>query len=74
MTDLKPCPFCGETNVSVNNGSTFRWRVAVCNCCGAQAGEVRAQTYGDGTRDTWEAEAKKDALAEWNRRQASDKR
>ena len=35
---LKPCPFCGESNVSVIDGSTFRWRLAQCNCCGASTG------------------------------------
>jgi Lar family restriction alleviation protein len=37
----KPCPFCGETSVTVEEGTTFRWRIAVCNACGAQGPEVR---------------------------------
>jgi Lar family restriction alleviation protein len=68
MTDLLPCPFCGATSVSVREGSTFRWRYASCDECGAQAGEVRRQTLGEGTKEEWEAEATRSALAEWNRR------
>jgi hypothetical protein len=36
--------------------------------CGAQAGEIRAQTRGEGTPAEWEAQANADAIAEWNRR------
>ena len=66
--ELKPCPFCGGVGVSVNEGSTFRWRYATCDECGAQAPEVRIQTLGGGTRDEWETIAKADAIDEWNRR------
>ena len=49
MTEVKPCPFCGTADVTVQPGSTFRWWVAACSSCGAQSGEVRVQTMGDGT-------------------------
>ena len=65
---LLPCPFCGGRKVSVHEGSTFRWRFAACDNCGAQTGEVRCQTMGDGTKEEWEAQAKLYAIAEWNRR------
>lgn len=69
MADLaKPCPFCGSTAVTVCEGSTFRWRFAMCMECGAQAGEVRAQTLGEGTREEWEEEATAHAIASWNTR------
>lgn len=70
MTDeLKPCPFCGDSGVTtMNEGSTFRWRYLSCNSCGATPGEVRVQTFGDGTPDEWEKQAAKDAIAAWNRR------
>lgn len=64
----KPCPFCGATSVRVCEGSTFRWRFAQCDSCGAQAGEVRCQTLGDGTKEEWEAKAVADAIDEWNHR------
>lgn len=67
-----PCPFCGESDVAVYVGSTFRWRYAACDSCGARAGEVRAQTFGDGTREQWEAAAIESAIAEWNCRAAID--
>lgn len=70
MTPL-PCPFCGSTAVKVCEGSTFRWRFATCLECGAQAGEVRAQTLGDGDKTAWEDAAHDDAIAEWNRRALS---
>jgi Lar family restriction alleviation protein len=68
MTEPLPCPFCGGPSVSVSDGSTFRWRVAACNTCGAQCGEIRAQTLGEGTPQEWEAEAREEAIAEWNTR------
>lgn len=61
-----PCPFCGSTSIDVMNGSTFRWRFAYCMACGAQAGEVRAQTLGEGTPEAWEIAAKIRAIEEWN--------
>ena len=65
---IKPCPFCGGTNIEVVEGSTFRWRIARCLECGAQAGEIRIQTMGDGSKEEWEAKGYADAIAEWNTR------
>ena len=62
-----PCPFCGHTDMEVVEGSTFRWVVAQCCLCGAQAGEVRVQTLGSGTPEQWKARAEEDATKEWNR-------
>ena len=67
----KPCPFCGSTDIKVVEGSTFRWRLAQCQGCGAQAGDVRILTTGDGTREDWEADAAARALDEWNKREPS---
>ena len=66
--DIKPCPFCGHVGVTVHDGSTFRWRYASCDACGAQAPEVRVQTLGADERDAWEAAAEADAVKEWNTR------
>lgn len=63
-----PCPFCGSTDIGMIVGSTFRWRMMCCNGCGAQSGEVRAQTMGEGMRHDWELEAERAAIAEWNKR------
>lgn len=65
---VAPCPFCGATNVSVVEGDTFRWRIAQCNECEAQAPVVRIQTMGEGTPAQWEEKARLDAIAEWNKR------
>lgn len=67
---LLPCPFCGHVGVTVRDGSTFRWLVAQCDECGAQAGEARVQTMGAGTREEWEAKGVIDAIALWNERAA----
>lgn len=68
MTEILPCPFCGGVNVSVRDGSTFRWMLAECNECGATAGESRVRTLGEGTTDEWAAQGKIDALEVWNTR------
>ena len=66
-----PCPFCGHTGIKVVETSTFRWRVASCTNCGAQAGEVRIQTSGEGTKEEWEARACERAVQVWNERSES---
>jgi hypothetical protein len=65
-----PCPFCGGSRVSVVEGGSFRWRVAQCDECGAQCGEVRIQTLGSGTKEQWEEEARGVVIKEWNSRVA----
>jgi Lar family restriction alleviation protein len=66
--ELKPCPFCGGSVISIHDGTTFRWMVAECADCGAQCGEVRVQTMGSGTPEEWEEKAHKTVMEEWNRR------
>lgn len=68
--ELLPCPFCGGAWITVVDGSTFRWRQAYCEQCEAKGPEVRIQTLGDGSKEQWEEQARKDAIAEWNRRAA----
>ena len=67
-----PCPFCGSTDIGMIEGSTFRWRMMCCNGCGAQSGEVRAQTTGEGRQHDWELAAERDAITEWNKRHNRD--
>ena len=45
MSELKPCP-CGVTpsELSVVDGSTFRYRQVMGNCCGFWEIEVRIST------------------------------
>lgn len=68
MSEILPCPFCGERSVTVHEGSTFRWRLAECDACGAMAPETRIQTLGDGAAEQWEKAAYDDAIKEWNTR------
>lgn len=67
-TELAPCPFCGSQSVRVVMGESFRWRVAVCDCCNARGPDVRVQTAGKGTQEDWERTAEAGAVVEWNRR------
>ena len=68
MTDALPCPFCGHhEELYFTEGGTFRWLAYSCRGCGV-GNETRKQTMGDGTQDEWEANAKIDALKEWNTR------
>ena len=64
---LKPCPFCGGTNIQTAEGSTFRWVHAYCAGCGAQSCEVRKATLAD-DQTAAQLEAEADAIAEWNTR------
>jgi hypothetical protein len=64
----KPCPFCGHVGVDIVEGSTFRWRKAVCQKCDASTGEIRRQTLGDGGNTAWERTAEVDCIKEWNTR------
>jgi Lar family restriction alleviation protein len=68
MTNPKPCPFCGHVGVSICEGSTFRWRVAECNDCGAIGPEERIQTTGNGTPDEWEENVRGRVIETWNTR------
>jgi Lar family restriction alleviation protein len=68
MIEPLPCPFCGKVGVDICETTTFRWRVAQCQHCGAQGAEIRVQTLGEGTKEEWEAQAREDAIEEWNRR------
>lgn len=68
LVSAKPCPFCGEKYIILSEGSTFRWRIALCDTCGASCGEVRIQTCGPGTHKEREAHAIEDVLDEWNKR------
>jgi Lar family restriction alleviation protein len=66
---LLPCPFCGHVGISVCEGSTFRWRYAMCDNCGAQAGEVRHNTLADDQAAATK-ESHAEAIKEWNTRAA----
>jgi Lar family restriction alleviation protein len=65
MIEAKPCPFCGSTDISVVEGSTFKWIKAKCKDCDATCGEVRKPSiYGLTTNEP----NTKAAFEEWNRR------
>lgn len=64
-----PCPFCGDNQPTVFEGSTFRWRVAVCNSCGAYAPEVRHDTLAEDQKQAG-IESDAAAIAAWNTRAA----
>ena len=60
MTENKPCPFCGGTQLSADwDGS--RWMHVTCNACDARSPSVRVLNC---ELD----DAEKRAFVEWNRR------
>ena len=63
---LKACPFCGVVGLDFAEGSTFRWLAYSCSGCGI-GNETRVQTMGEGTNAEWQAQAKSDAVAAWNK-------
>ena len=65
---IKPRPFCGEIEIRIIEGTTFRWRRTMCSWCGVLGPEVRIQTLGAGTRDEWERAGEAEAIKEWNTR------
>ncbi len=60
----KPCPFCGGAEVTVRDGSTFRWIAARCEGCGAAGPEIKKSLF-DNTPLAKQHEA---AIQEWNKR------
>jgi len=64
-----PCPFCGDNQPTVFEGSTFRWRVAVCNNCGAYAPEARHDTLAEDQKQAG-IESDAAAITAWNTRAA----
>lgn len=70
MINPKPCPFCGSVAVAIVDGSTFRWRAAMCSECEARGPEVRIQTAGEGGNEAWEIQAEADAITQWSHRKA----
>jgi len=65
-TDFKPCPFCGSSNISLHEGSSFRWVYVGCDDCGAQCGEYRFNTSID--QDDAKKQALVEGIEEWNKR------
>ena len=67
MTTALPCPFCGEMSIELVEGTTFRWMLVRCQCCGASGPEARVDTlHKDRTVALERAAAA--AIDEWNQR------
>lgn len=58
MPELKPCPFCGSTNVCTSHDEQGHW-IVICNAYGCRAGLFNHK---------WAFENERDAIALWNRR------
>ena len=61
---LKPCPFCGSTNLGLKNTHTAAYWVE-CFDCGAQ---VSGDSYPDPEQVISHSRAAASALDYWNRR------
>ena len=66
MIELKPCPFCGGTNIQAYEGSTHRWGYLACGDCGGNRGDCRKVDFSlpagnainiAGFADDWNARA-----------------
>jgi Lar family restriction alleviation protein len=68
FADVKPCPFCGHQGVTVYQGENFRWRVAICDACGAQAPDVRHSIKEGQASAEAMADADRRAIEAWNTR------
>jgi hypothetical protein len=66
MSDLKPCPFCGESvGIYPEDGETFKWKTLQCAECGARCGEQKVwQLCADSQMRT--------IAKEWNTRPIED--
>lgn len=62
--EIKPCPFCGCTTMTIAEGSTFRWAKGECYNCGASCGEVRINTM----QKRNEEEIRSSVIEAWNTR------
>jgi hypothetical protein len=62
---VRPCPFCGGTDGTDEQGETYRWRLWRCSC-GATGPEVRCYISGSGQGGV--KEARQIALSAWNER------
>jgi len=63
-----PCPFCGCEGITVQQGSTFRWAIGVCDECGASCGEARVDTF----KPYDEEEVYLSVIEMWNKRHNVD--
>ena len=61
MTDIKPCPFCGETSCFVFAALHRKWGNVECGRCGATGPQVHTN-YEPST--VWQD----DATSAWNQR------
>jgi len=61
MNELKPCPFCGETELiaALTTGVSKLWGHGVCQSCGASGPIVLVNQ-----KESWQEEARK----RWNER------
>ena len=64
---IKPCPWCGGTSVSVVE-KEFRYRMAVCDECDAHAPDVRHDTLAKDQQKA-ERESSAKAIDAWNTRE-----
>jgi Lar family restriction alleviation protein len=67
VSQALPCPFCGSTDIVFEEGSTFRWKLAVCDSCGVKGPEVRVDTLSQDRTAALE-QGRKDAIDAWNKR------
>lgn len=72
MTERKPCPFCGNTNIGVFAFNIITDAHVSCEC-GAYMGDFNAPRTEDETDHEHELKSAEMAIAAWNRRTEATK-
>lgn len=62
---IKPCPFCGDTNVDVQDGYDEVFRHVEC-FCGARGPTCGTEEHDEEFGDNYAAAARRDAIEAWN--------
>lgn len=63
MSDLLPCPFCGEPNVEMEADPDHRhWPAVRCNECGALGPSIKMDHLG--AKEDWNTRSTRPALAQ----------
>jgi Lar family restriction alleviation protein len=57
---LRPCPFCGSSNIVAQGDDGYRWYHVICDNCGGCCGESGCDT-------------RQKAIDKWNTRPTSDR-
>lgn len=64
----KPCPFCGQDDLRIQDGASGLWAAIACGRCGATGPDVKKHPLDFGHDMSAEDKTIIDAMASWNDR------